>query len=116
MISLRAQALCLTAVLLCLCGVHNAKPFDEVRLIDKASASSETSRLPSYFPNTEQLGDDEMRVTALGTGLPTPITRAQKSTAWMVELGNGDVFLFDRETGAIFFRNRFQGLGITHAA
>ena len=58
-------------------------------------------RPPTYFPNTEQLGPDEMRVTALGTGLPTPITRAQKSTAWMVELGNGDVFIFDIGTGSM---------------
>jgi len=54
-----------------------------------------------YFPNTEVLAPDEMRVTALGTGLPTPLTRAQKSTAWMVELGNGDVFLFDIGTGSM---------------
>jgi ribonuclease Z len=56
---------------------------------------------PSYFPNTEELRPDEMRVTALGTGLPTPTTRAQKSTAWMVELGNGDVFLFDIGSGSM---------------
>ena len=56
---------------------------------------------PTYFPNTEKIRLDEMRVTALGTGLPTPITRAQKSTAWMVELGNGDVFLFDIGTGSM---------------
>ena len=60
-----------------------------------------TKRLPSYFPNTEEVRPDEMRITALGTGLPTPITRAQKSTAWMVELGNGDVFLFDIGTGSM---------------
>jgi ribonuclease BN (tRNA processing enzyme) len=36
----------------------------------------------------------------LGTGMPTPITRAQKSTAWYVELGNGDIFLFDIGSGA----------------
>ena len=60
-----------------------------------------TKRLPSYFPNTEEVRPDEMRITALGTGLPTPITRAQKSTAWMVELGNGDVFLFDIGTGSL---------------
>ena len=64
-----------------------------------ATASSEYP--PSFFPNTEELKPDEIRVTALGTGLPTPITRAQKSTAWMVELGNGDVFLFDIGTGSI---------------
>ena len=44
-----------------------------------------------FYPNTEELRADEMRITALGTGLPTPLTRAQKSTSWMVELGNGDV-------------------------
>ena len=42
-----------------------------------------------------------MRITALGTGLPTPLTRAQKSTAWMVELGNGDKFLFDIGYGSV---------------
>ncbi len=36
----------------------------------------------SYFPNTELLAPDEMRITALGTGLPTPLTRAPKSTAF----------------------------------
>ncbi|MHC5109396.1 MAG: hypothetical protein ACYTHJ_05915 [Planctomycetota bacterium] len=38
---------------------------------------------------------------ALGTGMPTPITRAQKSSAWYVELGNGDIFLFDCGTGSV---------------
>ncbi len=54
-----------------------------------------------FLPNTEAIGPDEMRITALGTGLPTPLTRAQKSSAWMVELGNGDVFLFDLGTGSM---------------
>ena len=36
-----------------------------------------------------------MFVVALGTGMPTPITRAQKSSACYVEPGNGDVFLLD---------------------
>lgn len=68
----------------------------------EASPSMTSSkRLPSYFPNTEELRADEMRITALGTGLPTPITRAQKSTGFMVELGNGDVFLFDLGSGTI---------------
>ena len=64
--------------------------------------SETTNELRSiFYPNTEMLQPDEMRITALGTGLPTPITRAQKSTAWMVELGNGDVFLFDVGTGSM---------------
>ncbi len=75
----------------------------KVDFLRAASAAEDASseRLPSYFPNTEELRADEMRVTALGTGLPTPITRAQKSTAWMVELGNGDMFLFDLSTGSM---------------
>ena len=66
-----------------------------------ASAIPSAKRSPIYYPNTESLSPEEMRITALGTGLPTPITRAQKSTAWMVELGNGDVFLFDVGTGSM---------------
>ncbi|MEP2030371.1 MAG: guanitoxin biosynthesis MBL fold metallo-hydrolase GntH [Paracoccaceae bacterium] len=53
----------------------------------------------SYFPNTEILGDAEMRITALGTGMPNQ-TKAAVSISFYVELGNGDVFLFDVGTGA----------------
>jgi ribonuclease Z len=54
-----------------------------------------------YYPNTEELGPEEMRVIALGTGLPTPLTPKQKSAAWLVELGNGDKFVFDIGTGSV---------------
>jgi len=39
--------------------------------------------------------------SAISTGMPTPITRAQKSSAWYVELGNGDIFLFDIGSGSV---------------
>ncbi len=48
----------------------------------------------SYFPNTEILGADEMRITALGTGMPNQ-TKAAASISYYVELGNGEKFLFD---------------------
>lgn len=54
----------------------------------------------SYFPNTELLGADEMRITALGTGMPNQ-TRAAVSISYLVELGNGDKFLFDVGSGAL---------------
>jgi len=54
----------------------------------------------AWYPRTEKVGADEMFIVALGTGMPTPITRAQKSTAWYVELGNGDIFLFDVGSGS----------------
>jgi ribonuclease Z len=53
----------------------------------------------AYFPNTEDLRPDEMRVIACGTGMPT--TRASQAAAcFLVELGNGDKFLFDIGSGS----------------
>ena len=54
----------------------------------------------SYFPNTELLGEDEMRITALGTGMPNQ-TRAAVSISYLVELGNGEKFLFDIGSGSM---------------
>lgn len=52
-----------------------------------------------YYPNSEDLAPDEMRVIACGTGMPT--TRAAQAAAcFLVELGNGDKFLFDAGTGS----------------
>lgn len=47
-----------------------------------------------YFPNTEHLGPDEMRVIILGSGMPNP-RKSQASASILVELGNGDKFIFD---------------------
>ena len=54
----------------------------------------------SYFPNTELLGPAEMRITALGTGMPNQ-TKAAVSISYLVELGNGDKFLFDMGMGSM---------------
>jgi len=54
----------------------------------------------SYFPNTEILGVDEMRITALGTGMPNQTKRAV-AISYLVELGNGEKFLFDIGSGAM---------------
>ena len=52
-----------------------------------------------YYPNTEDLAPDEMRVIACGTGMPT--TRAAQAAAcFLVELGNGDKFIFDIGSGS----------------
>ena len=53
----------------------------------------------TYYPNTEDLAKDEMRVIACGTGMPT--TRAAQAAAcFLVELGNGDKFIFDIGSGS----------------
>jgi len=60
----------------------------------KARANRDT-----YYPNTEDIAPDEMRVIACGTGMPT--TRASQAAAcFLVELGNGDKFLFDVGAGS----------------
>ena len=47
-----------------------------------------------YYPGTEELGPNEMRVVACGTGMPNARPK-QAAACWLVELGNGDKFLFD---------------------
>jgi len=62
----------------------------------------------SYYPGTEDLGSDEMRVVACGTAAMPP-TLNQASSCFLVELGNGDKFIFDIGTGAF---TRLLSLGI----
>jgi ribonuclease Z len=52
-----------------------------------------------YSPGTEDLAPDEMRVTACGTGMPNARPK-QAAACWLVELGNGDRFIFDIGTGS----------------
>ncbi len=73
---------------------------DNVPLGRKAAAIVDGQYPASYFPNTELLGPDEMRITALGTGMPNQ-TRAAVSISFLVELGNGDKFLFDLGSGML---------------
>jgi ribonuclease Z len=56
------------------------------------------SELNVYYPGTEDLEPDEMRVVALGTGMPSARPK-QAAACWLVELGNGDKFLFDLGSG-----------------
>ena len=52
-----------------------------------------------YFPNTENLGRNEMRIISCGTGMPNA-RPSQAATCFLVELGNGDKFLFDIGTAS----------------
>lgn len=63
---------------------------------DGASPQRDLRRF--YYPGTEELRADEMRVIALGTGRPL-VQRGQASACWLVQLGNGENFLFDMGTG-----------------
>ena len=67
-------------------------------------------RRDHYFPNTEPLGTEEMRVIALGTGRPF-LRRAQANCSWLIELGNGDKFIMDFGSGS---QANFTALEIPH--
>jgi len=66
------------------------------------AGNSPTLALPerdAYFPGTEALAPDEMRVIACGTGMPNARPR-QAAACFLVELGNGDKFVFDIGLGS----------------
>lgn len=65
----------------------------------------------AYFPGTEELGPNEIRMTALGTGMPN-VRVSQAASCFLIELGNGDVFFFDMGSGSMM---RFAALGISYA-
>ena len=51
-------------------------------------------------PAQEELAPDEMRLICIGSGNP-PIRRGQAATGWLVQLGNGDNFIFDAGGGVV---------------
>jgi ribonuclease Z len=78
---------------------------------ESGMAWSPTDRQPMhtvYYPGTEPLAPDEMRVVACGTGMPQP-RLSQAAACFLVELGNGDKFIFDMGEGSF---ERLMALGI----
>ena len=75
-------------------------------VLDPEEAAAQADRSPTkalevrdvYYPATEDLGPDEMRIVALGTGMPSARPK-QAAACWLAELGNGDKFLFDIGSG-----------------
>ena len=47
-----------------------------------------------YYPGTEVLAEDEIRIIACGTGMPDQ-RLGQASACFLFELGNGDKFIWD---------------------
>jgi ribonuclease Z len=91
----------------------------DIRLKDSRAAAaapstaewSRTEPYPTqevYYPGTEALAPNEMRVIACGTGMPQPRLK-QAAACFVVELGNGDKFIFDMGEGSF---ERIMALGI----
>ncbi len=62
------------------------------------------SKQDVYYPGTEGLSPDEMRVVACGTGMPNARPK-QAAACFLVELGNGDKFIFDIGVGETLARH-----------
>jgi len=68
---------------------------------EKTLPATPTSAVPNrdvYYPGSEELGPDEMRVVACGTGMPNARPK-QAAACFLVELGNGEKFVFDAGLG-----------------
>ena len=76
--------------------------FNQAVAADAKQAASPVKALADrdvYYPGTENLAPDEMRVFACGTGMPNARPK-QAAACWLVELGNGDKFIFDIGSGS----------------
>ena len=74
----------------------------DIHVKDARAATTPTkpgSSRDVYYPGTEELAADEMRVIACGTGMPMPRLK-QAAACFVIELGNGDKFIFDMGNGS----------------
>jgi len=98
-------AVCVVAAFGYLQGYADHANGKEIRLASAALAQgsqSPTAALADrdvYYPGSEDLASDEMRIIACGTGMPNARPK-QAAACWIVELGNGDKFLFDIGLGS----------------
>jgi ribonuclease Z len=99
----------------------NSGDFEGHQLISEARAAAGGEEAPTewsrtgpypahdvYHVGTETLAPEEMRVIACGTGMPTPRLK-QAAACFLVELGNGEKFIFDMGEGSF---ERISALGI----
>ncbi len=79
-----------------------------VQLVSEAQAAGGPVKSPTgtapdryvYYPGTEKLKADEIRMVVCGSGMPAA-RRGQAATCFLVETGNGDKFLFDIGSGSM---------------
>ena len=98
-----AAILVAAAVVISLTGAPSWLGFLSSAEAAGGKVSSPTGVAPdryAYYPATEELRPDEIRLIACGTGMPAS-RRGQAASCWLFELGNGDKFLFDLGTGSM---------------
>jgi len=97
-----------TTMAVYLFGLHHGRTGEGLAIVNEAvAAETKASASPVkalserdvYYPGSEDLAPDEMRVIACGTGMPNARPK-QAAACFLVELGNGDKFIFDIGTGS----------------
>ena len=79
---------------------YGGKPNTGITLPPYYRPTPSVANANTFFPQTEELGDDEMRISFVGS-TPIPPTRSQAGTCILVELGNGKRFFFDFGSGCL---------------
>lgn len=79
---------------------YGGSPGGGISLPDYYKPTPSVKNGVNYYPRTEELGKDEMRITFMGSA-PFPPRLKQAGTCIMVELGNGDRFFFDMGPGSL---------------
>ncbi len=78
----------------------SGKPLTETPVVVKKEGVPLKEYPKVCMPAQEELGENEMRLICIGYGNP-PVRRAQAATGWLVQLGNGDNFIFDVGGGTV---------------
>ncbi|MGH3506426.1 MAG: guanitoxin biosynthesis MBL fold metallo-hydrolase GntH [Nocardioidaceae bacterium] len=79
---------------------YGGKPGGGITLPTYYKPTDSVANNSTYFPGSEELGEDEMRISFVGSN-PFPPRLNQAGTAIMVELGNGKRFFFDFGPGCL---------------
>ncbi len=81
-------------------SIYHAVPGGGITLPPYYKPTDSVNNKTIFFPTAEELGDDEMRISFVGS-CPWPPRRSQAGTCIMVELGNGKRFFFDFGPGCM---------------
>ena len=79
----------------------SGQPITKTPVIVKTDDSKLKNYPEHFIPGKENLAEDEMRITVIGSGTPAPIRASQGTSCVLVQLGNGDAFIFDIGSGTV---------------
>lgn len=79
----------------------SGRPITKTPVVAKTDSPSLKKYPEHYIPGRENLAENEMRITVCGSGIPAPLRIGQGASCLLIQLGNGDVFIFDVGGGTV---------------